>query len=274
MGNNSFAPVLGRATAIISLSSAANAFLSAMFSMSQAFGSPFTVSRRIFTSWGVVSWGITRLACTCTSRAWSWQLTLHLTVICLTSHLGRLLRSPRYIRFNLGAPPWSIRLSVRPFWLEQGHSHAGNTFLHSPVRTCQRILHPPRRSLTHRQFNFPIFPATLRCPPILLPYFLRCHVMISPIWFFMRDLPFLPFAPVIELTDQTWRPIGHRRNFIVLWGAAGSGTTNTFFKPALTDNGLMVGSFHWLLALMQQSRRHNVVVRLTVLTLASWILSI
>ena len=95
------------------------------------------------------------------------------------------------------------------------------------------------------------FPLESDPPPVQLP--LRCHVMISPVWFIMRDLPFLPFAPVIELTDQIRRSIGHRRNFIVLWGAAVYGTTNTFLKPALTDNGLMVRSFHWLLVLMQQS---------------------
>jgi hypothetical protein len=64
----------------------------------------------------------------------------------------------------------------------------GNTFSHSPVRTCPRSLHPSRRSLTPLQFNCPIFPATLRCPPFLLPYFLRCHVMISPVWFIRRIL--------------------------------------------------------------------------------------
>jgi hypothetical protein len=51
--------------------STASVFLSAMSSMSHAFGSPFTVSGRIFASRGAVSWGAMRLACTCTSRAWS-----------------------------------------------------------------------------------------------------------------------------------------------------------------------------------------------------------
>ena len=194
--------------------------------------------------------------------------------------------------FSLGALLWSIRMSVWPVWFEQGPSHAGLTFLHSPVKTCQRSPHPPHRSLTHRQFHCPILPATLRCPPILLPYSLCrhamslwrlpillpsslcCPVMTSPDWIFMRDLPFLLFPSVIELTDPIQRPIGRRRSFIVLWGAAGSGTTNTFFKPALTANGLMVGSFHWLLDLMQQSLRQGGVVPLTVLTLASWILFI
>jgi len=56
--------------------------------------------------------------------------------------------------------------------------------------------------------------------------------------------------------------------------AAGSVTTNTFFKLALTANGLTVGNFLWLLALTPQSPRQNVVVQLTAPILASWILSI
>ena len=55
---------------LLSLSTA-NVFLSAMSSMSLASGSPFIVSGHIFASRGVVSWGATRLACTCTSQAWS-----------------------------------------------------------------------------------------------------------------------------------------------------------------------------------------------------------
>ena len=60
----------------------------------------------------------------------------------------------------------------------------------------------------------------------------------------------------------------------MLWGVAVSGTTNTFFKPASTGNGLTVGSFHWPLVLMQQSQRQNVVAQSTVLAIASLTLSI
>ena len=69
MGNNSFAPVLGWGTAIISLN--VSIFSSAMSSMFPAFGFPSTVSGRIFTSPVAGSWGATILACMCTSRVWS-----------------------------------------------------------------------------------------------------------------------------------------------------------------------------------------------------------
>ena len=138
MGNNSFAPVLGRGTAIISLNGQRLLIrnvlhapgLRAPLSSLQAhlcqsgcgFLGSYKTGMRVYFPGVVVT------------------VDTSLTVICLTSHLGRLQRFHCCIMFSLGALPWSIPLSVQPFWL------------------CL------------------IFPGTLPCPRILPPFFLCCVV--------------------------------------------------------------------------------------------------
>jgi hypothetical protein len=80
----------------------------------------------------------------------------------------------------------------------------------------------------------------------------------------MRDLFFLLFAPVIELTDQTRILIGHQRNFIVLWGATGFRNYKHILQTSLDGQWIDSGEFPLALgsyATIPKARRGGVIDR-------------
>ncbi len=90
----------------------------------------------------------------------------------------------------------------------------------------------------------------------LLPSFSPlCHMRRWFCWCIVPVPLFHQFVRVIGPMDLILKLTGPQRSFILLSAAVGSVTTNTSFRPALTDNGLMEGSSRYPWVHLQQSQK-------------------